>query len=161
MINVSELTDRQSIDAAEFAVEEWIRENGLEAVAIAQSLDKFNRTLGPVETSVRDPSTRDVKETAKLSREMLQIFLDSSPGRGPNYRALAESGIRKATEPHGHVLEPVSALITGSLFIGVVLAVRLKKIGKDGVEFDRGLPKLADLPKLGKVIAAVATTFGS
>jgi hypothetical protein len=161
MINVSELTDRQAIDAAEFTVQEWISENGLEAVATVQCLDKFNRTLGPVETSVRDASTRDVKETAKLSRQMLQVFLDSSLGRGPNYRALAESGIQKATEAHGHVLEPVSALITGSLWIGLVLAVRLKKIGKDGAEFDQGVPKLADLPKLGKVIAAVATTFGS
>ena len=76
---------------------------------------------------------------------MLQVFLDSLTGTGPSYRKWAQQGIRQATEAHGHVVEPVSALITGTILIGLVLAARIKKAKKDGLEFYPGLPNLSKL----------------
>lgn len=156
MTSVSELKDQQAIDAAEFVVQEWIKASGLEAVALSQAIDKLANTQNPIEPSVADPKHRDPVVIARLSREMLQIFLENPQGRGPNYRKWAQQGIQKVTAAQGQVLEPVSAFIAGSLFIGLVLAARVKKVSKEGVEFYQGLPNLS---KLIAAASSMAATF--
>ena len=154
MIDVSELKDQQAIDAANFAVREWIKSTGLEAMALWQAIDKVTKTQGPLEASVADPKLSDQALVAKLSREMLEVFLDSPPGTDPNYRKWAQQGIRQVTEAHGQIVEPVSAAIAGTILIGLVLAARIKKVKKSGVEFYPGLPNLS------KIVAA-ATSMAS
>jgi hypothetical protein len=152
MIAVSELKDQRAIDAANFVVREWIKSAGLEAMALWQAIDKVTNTQGPAEASVADPKVCDPAVVAKLSREMLEVFLDGRPpGTGPNYRKWAQQGIRQVTDAHGQVVEPVSALITGTILIGLVLAARIKKVKKDGVEFYPGLPNLS------KIVAAASS----
>jgi len=121
---------------------------GLEALALWQAIEKLGKTLGPVEASSSDPAV-----IAGLSRQMLQSFLDSPAGRGPGYRQWAQRGIKEVTEAHGQIFDPVSASIAGTLLIGLVLAARIKKVGKDGLEFYPGLPNLE------KLIKAAAATF--
>jgi len=145
MIDVSELKDQQAIDAGNFVVQEWIKGAGLEAMALWQAIDKITKTQGPVEASVGDPKLSNPAIVAELSRQMLQVFLDSPQGTGPNYRKWAQQGIKEVTEAHGQVFEPVSALITGTVLIGLVLAARIKKVKKDGLEFYPGLPNLSKL----------------
>jgi hypothetical protein len=151
MIAVSELKDQQAIDAANFVVREWIKSAGLEAMALWQAIDKITKTQGPVEASIGDPECGDPTVVAKLSRQMLQAFLDNPLGSDPSYRKWAQQGIKQVTEAHGHVVEPVSALIGGTVLIGLVLAARIKKAKKDGVEFYPGLPKLS------KIVAAASS----
>jgi hypothetical protein len=124
---------------------------------LSKAIDKLSKTQEPLEASVGDPENPDIAVIARLSREMLQIFLDSPPGQGPNYNKWARQGIQEATEARGHVVEPVSAFIVGSLLVGLVLAARIKKIGKDGVEFYPGLPNLS---KLIAAASSMAMPFG-
>jgi len=153
MTPVSQLTDEQATNAANFVVREWIKVDGLEALALWQTIEKV-KTGDSVETWVEDPKSKD-PEVAKLCRQMLQVFLDSPRGKGPNFRKWAQQGIDKATEAHGQMLDPGSLIIGGTLLIGLVLAARVKSVGPSGVEFFKGLP--ANLSKLVKLASSMAT----
>jgi hypothetical protein len=154
MTSVSALKDQQAIDAANFVVQEWIKETGLEAIALWQAIDEARKTQAPIEKAIGDPKLSDPAVVAELSREMLQVFLDSPPGDA-RYRQWAQQGIQKATEARGQMFEPVSALITGTLLIGLVLAARIKRAKKGDVEFYPGLPNLS------KFVATASSMFSA
>jgi hypothetical protein len=154
MTDVEQLSAEQATVAANFVVQEWIRAAGLEALALWQAIEKARKDQGPIETWVADPKSND-PEVAELCRHILKVFLNTPTAKGLDFRRWAQQGIDKATQARGHVLDPVSLLIGGTLLIGLVLAARVKRIGD--VEFYEGIPEnVADLVKATSSMA----TFG-
>jgi hypothetical protein len=147
MTNARSLTDKQAIAAAKFAILEWIKVAGPEALAIWQKIEIVSREKGPLDQWVLQPSVED-HQSADLSRKMLAAFL-SSERRGPvDLHLFATKGIKAATEAQAHVFDPISAAVIGTLAIGLVLAARVKSVGSGGVTFYRGLPRgLSDIVK--------------
>jgi hypothetical protein len=153
MIAVPQLTDEHAIRAANFVVQEWIQVAGPKVFALSQTIEKVRQTQEPIEAWVADPKSGDPK-VAKLCRQMMEAFLDSPRGQGPDFRRWAKKGIDKATQAEAQVFEPATTLM---LLIGLVLAARLKSIGPDGVKFYKGLP--ANLSKVLDAAASSIATF--
>lgn len=82
---------------------------------------------------------------------MLEAFLESPRGQGPDFGKWAKQAITEATLVHAQVFEPATLM----LLIGLVLAARLKSIGPDGVKFYEGLP--ANLSKVLEVASSTST----
>jgi hypothetical protein len=154
MTELAVLTDKQAVVAANFAVREWMKGAGPEALAIWQKIDTVSKTEGPLDHWLLDPSTEDPR-AADLSRKVLEAFLDVADPQGPDFRSWVKQGIDIATGARAHFADPISAAIVGTLAIGLVLAARLKSIGPGGVLFYRGLPT-----NLSKVIQLAQKSFG-
>lgn len=147
---VGRLSDKQANEAAKFAVGEWIRSSGLEALLTWQKVEKARSEEGLAERWLFEPST-DEGKAANVSRKILRTFLEVGQFGNANVSAWAREGITLAIGAKGQLFEPLSAGIVGTLAIGLVLASRVKKIGS--VEFFQGLP-----PNLEKVIKSVASS---
>ena len=154
MTDIASLTDKQAIAAANFAIREWIKVAGPEALAIWQKIESVSKKEGPLDGWVLEPSAEDPR-AADLGRRILEAFLSSSERRGPDLHVWARQGIDAAIEAQAQVLDPISAAVVGTLAIGLVLAARVKSIGPAGVTFYRGLP-----PGLSKIVKLAASSVG-
>ncbi|UEM08415.1 hypothetical protein J4G43_026855 [Bradyrhizobium barranii subsp. barranii] len=150
MVSVSQLTDEQAIRATNFIVQEWIKVAGSKVFEVSQTIEKVRQAQGPIEDWIVDPKSDDPK-VAKLCRIMLEAFLDSPRGQGPDFGKWAKKAITDATQVHAQVFEPATLM----LLIGLVLAARLKSIGPGGVKFYEGLP--ASLSKVLEVASSTST----
>jgi hypothetical protein len=142
---MAELTDKQAIDAINVVAELWLEEKGRTAYAVMQATyaraDQKKVALPPW---ARGPA-QETPELANIARATLTAILE---GSDPDARRWAREALRRVEGSKAQVIDPLTLAIGGTFLIGLVLAARVKKIDKSGVEFYEGLPKeLVDLVK--------------
>jgi hypothetical protein len=147
--DIDALSDKQAIEALQFAVRHWIKRSGPEALLIWQRIEQAKDPNASLERWVIDPSA-DPGQAANASRKALKVFLERR--QSEDLAVAAQKGVDAVLRPHAHVFDPASAAIVGLLAIGLVLAGRVKNINRDGVEFYQGLPP--GLEKLLKILSA-------
>ena len=157
MSQTDSLTNEQAITALRLVGQSWLKEDGVTAYGVMADARDYisSRHLEMPEWLVGTPPnpgamlTDEVAEIGRISREALQIIIDSEDQKAKGW---VLSAIQKASEPHAQVVELVLA-IKGAMIIGTILAARVKKIDRKGIEF--GPP----LKGLGTVLAAAKQFF--
>jgi hypothetical protein len=146
--NVSKLTVRQANEAAQYAVQQWAKQQGLEAVEIWRRIEEARQGVDICPWAL-SPSLDD-ERAAPASRGILRVFLASEDSE-PELARWAREGIDKASKARAHVAEPVSTTVF--LLIGLVIAARISSIdvSKGKAVFYQGIPT-----GLEKVIKAAA-----
>jgi hypothetical protein len=86
-------------------------------------------------------SRKSADEAGPLARSALLAIAE---GTDDEASAWARTAVKHASETVAHLIDPISLGILGGILIGVILASRVKKIGK--VEFYGGVPpEVADI----------------
>ena len=143
MSEIAQLTDRQAITAVHALVVQWCEARGVEPLVAWQALNQASPggLPGPLAAYSEDDPT-----AAAICRKVLEVVID---GENPDARRWAAGAVSAARQPKGQIFDPISLAIIGATAIGLVLAVRVKRIGP--VQFYEGLPEGTD-----KVVGATA-----
>jgi hypothetical protein len=143
LADLSSLPGRKSIRVAKAVIENWERSAPLKAEKLRQEIDNANAELTRREHKFIKPEL-DTSEAAKVSRRILVTLGSETDGDWPNW---IEQELVAADHAEGQIAEPVSV---GLILIGLVLAARVKKIGKEAVLFEPGLPE--SVSKIAKLV---------
>jgi hypothetical protein len=136
---VKSLTDAAALRAVGRVVKEWFEADGWEALQVVVPLTlKVGEKKSEMPAWLIDSSASKT-EAAKAARAALDVVLR---GDNKDARRWVEVAIKEEGEPKGHVVDPVTLIaVTGMVFMGIILAARVKKVGEKGVEFYEGVPK--------------------
>jgi hypothetical protein len=140
------LSDRKAIRVAKAVIENWERSAPSKAEALRQKIDSANAELSRREQKIVQPEL-DMAEAANASRHILSILGSETDSDWPNR---IEHGLAAADHAEGQIADPVSV---GLILIGLVLAARVKEVGKRGVLFNSGLPE--GLSKIAKLVVGL------
>jgi hypothetical protein len=132
---LASLPDQQAIAATKFVIEKWTQHAPSQRKALD---DKFEEKITELaHTSPADipqlETELETKEAAQASRYILITIrnLDDYWARW------VEEGIAASRQGRAQFADPVSL---GLILIGLVIAARVKKIDKEGVVFEPGIP---------------------
>jgi hypothetical protein len=140
------LSDRKVIRVAKAVIENWERSAPSKAEALRQEIDRANAELSRREQKIVQPEL-DTAEAAKASRHILSALGSETDSDWP---ARIEHELAGADHAEGQIADPVSV---GLILIGLVLAARVKEIGKGGVLFVAGLPE--GLSKIAQLVVGL------
>jgi uncharacterized protein YfaQ (DUF2300 family) len=147
--DVNSLDDRAAMWALSEVTERWFAERGLEANQVLRRTERYAQRNALTMPDWATDSSDGSPEAGRAAKIALQVLLedDEEEVRAWTRDALARLGVVQA-----QVIDPLSI---GLILGGLVLAARVKRISKDGVEFYEGIP-----PELAKVLKAGASFFG-
>jgi hypothetical protein len=145
-----EISDSTAINALQSVGADWTDRNGKEAVQMVRRLyDYMIDQKIHLPEWVNEP-TKNVAEAALAARAALGLLAEDADH--PDTSDLTTNALLPRPGAVQHVIVPVTG---GFILVGLILAARVKKIGKDGIEFYPGIPK-----ELSKVLNAARSLFG-
>jgi len=126
----------------------------VEVLVVWQALEKASkgRRLEPWLLN----SAKNEAKAAAACKKILQTLADCDDAE---VRRWCRDAVTAAVQAKAQIFDPLTMAIIGTVVIGLVLAVRVKKVSKEGVEFYEGLPK--DTDKVVKAGVAAMTGIPS
>lgn len=143
--DLESLSDSALIAALAKVAQEWVSNRSAEVTDVLMSTAfAEGASFASLPAWLRDPSTAP-EAAGAIAKESLEAILNGVDDEAATWAATA---VREAAEEAtAHLIDPISLGIIGVTLIGVILAARVKKIGK--VKFYKGVPK-----ELGSVLGA-------
>jgi hypothetical protein len=137
------LSNEGAVEALSEVAANWLRYRTAEATSVlfvsaVDSETSFSR----LPDWVLD-ARKSMDDAGPLARSALLAILD---GEDDEAEAWVRAAVRHTSEGAAQLLDPISLGILGGILIGVILAARVKRVGK--VEFYEGVPK-----ELGDIIS--------
>lgn len=155
MAEIADLSNKQLIQATQLVVRAWAEDSGVEVLVVWQALEKEAGKARPLEAWLLKPAENEVK-AAEVCKKILLALIDCGD---PKVRKWCRDAIAAAAQAKAQVFDPLTIAVIGTVVIGLVLAVRVKRVSKEGVDFYEGLPK--DTDKVIKAGVAAATGVSS
>jgi hypothetical protein len=144
---VSVLSDAAATQAISEIAQRWFEARGLQANVVLRQTEQFaKRTSLSIPQWLEMPGEVNA-ESGKTCRLALTVLLEDDD---LEIRGWANEALAKALITRAQVLDPFTLAVGGLVLAGLILAGRVKKVNRDGVEFYEGVPKeLADVLKAG------------
>jgi hypothetical protein len=149
MEEIQNMSDVAAVKALSRVVREWSNRRGFEAlVVVLQARQQVGAAFDKMPSWARE-APQASPEAGEFARKMLSALVG---GDDDEVASWSRAAVKSEFEAAAHVLDPVSLSILGGIFIGSILAARVKRIGS--ATFYHGIPKeLGDLMKAGAGVA--------
>jgi hypothetical protein len=154
MAEISDLSKKQLIQATQVVVGAWAEDRGVEVLVVWQALENASKDR-PLEPWLLKPTENEAKAAEACKKILLALF-DCDDAK---VRRWCRDAVAAAAQAKAQVFDPFTIAIIGTVVFGLVLAVGVKKVSKEGVDFYEGLPK--DTDKVIKAGVAAATGIPS
>jgi hypothetical protein len=148
--DVGDLTDEQVVAALRLVGKAWIESRGLEAFAVMQDARTYaDRHALALPEWTFDATADGVP--GELCRRALEYVVAGSDAQARNW---AHAAIEQVSKAKAYMLDPATLAVGGLVLIGIILAVRVKRVGAGGAEFYKGLPE-----ETARLLKAATTFF--
>lgn len=148
-VNVETLDDRAAMKALGEVTEQWFEARGLEANKVLRQTEKYAQRNKLAIPEWATDASQATPEAGKAAKKALKLLLEDDD---PEVQAWTRKAVSETEGTKAQIIDPLSI---GLLLGGLILASRVKKIDKHGVEFYEGIPA-----ELAKVLKASTSFFG-